>query len=154
MLDVSEDSKTVRLRWSSGDRQAAIEFSSPSFRYRDASNSYLACDDVVEYAVRLHGNGLAAHAFVLSLDTAGSGLPAFLGQLAGDLGGWEGPRTWENPDHDLGVEATWSSGGHVNLRWWVTPSVYDKWSASVVTEVEAGAEMQTLASALSAFFAL
>jgi hypothetical protein len=52
------------------------------------------------------------------------------------------------------VEAIWSSRGHVDLRWWITPSIYDKWSASVVLEVEAGAEMSALASKLSSFFAL
>ena len=91
---------------------------------------------------------------MLSLDTAGNGLPKFLEQLAEQFRGWDGTRTWENADHDLGVEATWGSRAHVNLRWWITPSIYDKWSASVVVEVEAGAEMAALARELSAFFAL
>jgi hypothetical protein len=154
MLIVSEDGAVVALRWGDGDRKAEIEFASPRFRYRDASEPYLASDDMVEYTVRLSGNGLAAEALVLSLNTAGSGLPAFLAQLGEDFRGWNGTRTWENPDHDLGVEATWSSRGHVELRWWITPSIYDKWSASVVVEVEAGAEMSALASELSSFFAL
>lgn len=126
----------------------------PRFRYRDPSDRYLASDDMVEYTVRLSGNGLTAEALVLSLDTAGSGLLAFLEQLAEDFRGWDGTRTWENPDHDLGVEAIWSSRGHVDLRWWLTPSIYDKWRASVVVEVEAGAEMSALARELSAFFAI
>jgi len=109
---------------------------------------------MVEYTVGLSGNGLTATASVLSLDRAGSGLPTFLDQLAEDFRGWQGTRTWENPDHDLGVAATWSSRGHVELRWWLTPSIYDRWSASVVIEVEAGAEMSALAHQLSAFFAI
>ena len=148
MLHVSEDGGVVALRWDDGDRKAEIEFASPRFRYRDASDPYLASDDMVEYTVRLSGNGLAAEALVLSLNTAGSGLPAFLEQLGEDFRGWNGTHTWENQDHDLGVEATWSSRGHVELRWWITPSIYDKWSASVVVEVEAGAEMSALASEL------
>jgi len=154
MLHVSEDGAAVALRWGDGDRKAEIEFASPRFRYRDDSDPYLASDDMVEYTVRLSGDGLAAEALVLSLNTAGSGLPAFLEQLGEDFRGWDGARTWENQDHDLGVEATWSSRGHVDLRWWITPSIYDKWSASVVVEVEAGAEMSALASELSSFFAL
>ena len=97
---------------------------------------------------------MAAEVLVLSLDTAGSGLPAFLEQLGEDFRGWNGTRTWENQDHDLRVEATWSSRGHVELRWWITPSIYDKWSASVVVEIEAGAEMSAFAHELSSFFAL
>jgi hypothetical protein len=154
MLHVSEDGAAVALRWGSWGREAKIEFASPRFRYHDASDPHLASDDMVEYTVRLPGNGLAAEALVLSLDTAGSGLPAFLEQLGEDFRGWNGTRTWENQGHDLGVEATWSSRGHVDLRWWIRPSIYGKWSASVVVEVEAGAEMSALARELSSFFAL
>ncbi|WP_406051576.1 DUF6228 family protein [Kribbella sp. NBC_00889] len=154
MLHVSEDGTAVALRWGSGDREAQIEFASPHCRYRDASDPHLASDDIVEYTVRLSGNGLTAQALVLSLDTAGSGLPAFLEQLGEDFRGWNGTRRWENQDHDLGVEATWSSRGHVDLRWWITSSIYDKWSAAVVVDVEAGAEMSAFARELSSFFAL
>lgn len=154
MLHVSEDGAAVALRWGSGDRVAEIEFASPRFRYRDASDPHLASDDMVEYTVRLSGNGLVAEVLVLSHDTAGTGLPAFLKQLGEDFRGWGGTRTWVNPDRDLGVEATWSSSGHVDLRWWITPSLYDNWNASVVVQVEAGAEMSALAGELSSFFAL
>ncbi|TDD46855.1 hypothetical protein E1263_35695 [Kribbella antibiotica] len=133
---------------------AEIEFASPRFRYRDASDPYLASDDIVEYTVRLSGNGLVAEVLVLSHDTAGAGLPAFLERLGEDFRGWDGTRMWVNSDRDLGVEATWSSRGHVDLRWWITPSLYDKWSAAVVVQVEAGAEMSALAHELSSFFAL
>lgn len=61
---------------------------------------------------------------------------------------------WENADHNFGVEAEWTTRGHVDLRWWITPSIYDKWMASVVVEVEAGAEMSGLAHALASFFAI
>jgi hypothetical protein len=109
---------------------------------------------MIEYSVRLLGNGLSAEALVLSLDPAGAVLPAFLEQLGEDFRGWGGTRTWENQDHDLGVAATWSTLGHVELRWWITPSIYDKWSASVGVEVEAGAEMSALARELTSFFAI
>ena len=58
MIEVSEDGSAVALRWSNGDRGAAIEFASPQFRYRDPSDQYLAADEMVEYTVRLAGNGL------------------------------------------------------------------------------------------------
>lgn len=154
MLEVSEDGSAVALRWSNGDREAVIEFASPRFRYRDPSDPNLAADDMVEYTVRLSGNGLTAEALVLSLDAAGHGLLAFIEELAEDFRGWDGTRAWENADHDLGVEATWTTRGHVNLRWWITPSIYDRWTASVVVEVEAGAEMSAFARDLSAFFAI
>ena len=60
----------------------------------------------------------------------------------------------ENQDHDLGVVATRSSRGYVELRWGITPSIYDKWGASVGIEVEAGAEMSALARELTSFFAI
>jgi hypothetical protein len=154
MLQVSEDGSTVALLWYEGDRQARVEFASPRFRYRDPSDSHLAADDVVEYTVRLSGDRLTAEASVLSLDTAGNGLPEFLEELAEHFRGWDVSRTWENLDHDLGVEATWASRGQVELRWWIAPSIHEKWSASVVVEVDAGAEMSSLARELSAFFAL
>ena len=56
MLHVSEDG-AVALRWGSWDRESEIEFASPHFRYRDASDPYLASDDMVEYTVRLSGTG-------------------------------------------------------------------------------------------------
>lgn len=154
MLQVSEDGSAVALRWSDGDREAAIEFASPRFRYLDPSDPYLAADDMVEYTVRLSGNGLTAEVLVLSLDTAGHGLPAFLEELAEEFRGWDGTRTWENADHDLGVGATWTARGHVILRWWITPSIYDRWTAWMEVDVEAGAEMSALARDLSAFFAI
>ena len=48
---------------------------------------------------------------MLSLDTAGYGLPAFVEQLADAFRGWEGTRSWESAYHDLGVEATWTTSG-------------------------------------------
>ena len=112
MLHVSEDGAAVALLWGDGDREAEIESASPRFRHRDASDPYLASDDMVEYTVRLSGNGLAAEVLVLSLDTAGSGLPAFLEQLGEDFRGWDGTRTWENQDHDPGgwrhLVVTWA----------------------------------------------
>jgi hypothetical protein len=80
--------------------------------------------------------------------------PAFLESLSEEFRGWEGDRSWENLDHDLGVEAAWSSRGHVALRWWITPSSSDRWIASVVLEVEAGAELSALSRELFSFFAL
>lgn len=154
MLHVSEDGSGIVLRWSDGNRTAAVELTSPRFRFRDPADPHLAADDMVEYTVRLSGNGLRAEALILSLDSAGSGLAAFIAQLADDFRGWNGTRTWKNADHDLGVEATWTTRGYVNLRWWITPSIYDKWTAWVAVEVEAGAEMTTLARGLSAFFAI
>jgi uncharacterized protein DUF6228 len=144
----------VTLRCGNADQEAEIEFASPRFRYRDPANPYLAVDDMVEYTVRLSGSGLTAEALVLSLDTAGHGLPAFIEELAEGFRGWDGVRAWENADHDLGVEATWRTRGHVDLRWWITPRFNDKWMASIIVEVEAGAEMSALARDLSAFFAI
>ncbi|GGK83682.1 DUF6228 family protein [Ornithinimicrobium pekingense] len=154
MLQISEDGSAVALRWSNGGRHAQIELTSPKLRYHDPSPARLAINDMVEYTVALSGNGLSAEVLVLSLDKAGHGLPAFVEELAEDFRGWDGTRMWENADHDFGVEAEWTTRGHVDLRWWITPSIYDKWTASVVVQVEAGAEMSGLAHALASFFAI
>lgn len=154
MLRTSEDGSAVALDWNDGDRWTTVEISAPRFRHRDPSDPYLANDDMVEYSVRLLGDGLAAQALVLSLDAMGSGLLGFVEQLAADFRGWEGARTWQNADHDLTVEATWTTRGYVKLRWSITPSLHDRWTASAEVEVEAGAEMVALAQNLSAFFAI
>jgi hypothetical protein len=52
-------------------------------------------------------------------------------------------RAWNT---DSASKRPWSSRGHVNLRCWITPSVYDRCNASVVLEIEAGAQMSALAA--------
>lgn len=153
MLHVSADGEVV-LRLPSPESETRIEFASPRFRYRDASDSRYAHDEMVEYSVRLVGHGLSAQALVLSLDTVGNGLPAFMEGLGDEFRGWDGTRTWQNQDHDLSVVATWSSRGHVALRWQINPGMGKTWSASVVTDVEAGAELSALSRDLFTFFAL
>lgn len=148
-----DDDQTLELSWEQGERRAVIRFSGPRFRYRDRSDPLHADDDIVEHTVHLEGNGLDASAVLVSLDTAGHGLARFLDGLADDFRGWDGTRTWRNADRDLSVGATWSSRGHVSLDWHLIPSLYDRWSAHVVVDVEAGEEMVRLAAGLRRFFA-
>lgn len=154
MLRLDDEAATVELAWDQGERRAAIRFDGARFKYRDPSDPLYASDDIVEYTVRVEGNGLSARAVLVSLDTGGFGLPRFIDGLADEFRGWDGTQTWENADHDLAVDATWSNRGYVSLDWRLTPSLYDRWSVNVVVEVEAGEEMARLAGGLHRFFAL
>jgi hypothetical protein len=87
---------------------------------------------------------------VLSL-AGGDGLPAFLESLASSFRGWTGAQTWRSLEDQLRVEATWANGGHVTLLFRIKPSVYETWEVAASFTVEAGAEMQTLASELARF---
>ena len=53
----------------------------------------------------------------------GSELPDFIQERADSFRGWRGTRTWESLEHQLQVEATWADGGHVRLKFQITPSV-------------------------------
>jgi hypothetical protein len=90
---------------------------------------------------------------VLSL-AGGDGLGAFLDHLANNFRGWTGTRMWRSIEEQLRIEATWADGGHVTLRFLITPSIYERWEVAVSFTVEAGAEMQTLASETTRFFSL
>jgi hypothetical protein len=110
-------------------------------------------DDMVEYLVKVEGDGLRVESPVLSL-AGGDGLPTFLEDLASHFRGWSGARTWRSLEDQLRLEATWADGGHVNLRFRITPSIYETWEVAVSFTVEAGAEMEALASEMARFFSL
>jgi hypothetical protein len=138
------------VSWSDGRHWVRVEFSSPRRPYRDATNSWLAADTMLEYIVKISGPGMAAEAPVMNTSDR-SELPDFIHELADNFRGWRGTRTWESLEHQLQVEATWADGGHVQLKFQITPSIYDQWKACVVVPIEAGAEMQALADTLAGY---
>lgn len=96
-------------------------------------------------------NGLLAKTPVTSL--AGDSLDAFLSDIADQFRGWNGTRSWRSLEDQLRIEATWGSRGHVTLRVHLRPKVYEEpWNVTAAFDVEAGAEMQALAAAVSNFF--
>jgi Family of unknown function (DUF6228) len=150
MIEPARDDEGPAVSWSDGRRWARVEFSAPRRPYRDATNPWLAADTMLEYIVKVSGHGMVAEAPVMNLGD-GIELPDFIQELAHNFRGWAGTRAWKSLEDQLHVEATWSSGGHVELRFRITPSVYDPWAACVVVPVEAGAEMQALADTLGGY---
>ncbi|WP_143261581.1 DUF6228 family protein [Allokutzneria sp. NRRL B-24872] len=85
----------------------------------------------------------------------GMGLPCFLGGL--DFRGWEGEKHWRSADRDIEVVARFSDRGRIGLEWTLRPwrqSVTGEWTATVITELEAGAEKDTLVADLHNFLAV
>ncbi|MFB9907104.1 DUF6228 family protein [Allokutzneria oryzae] len=85
----------------------------------------------------------------------GTALPRFLDGL--DFRGWEGEKRWRSADRDIAVAARWGSRGHIELEWTLRPwrrSVTGEWSASVVTDIEAGAAKDAFAAELNNFLAV
>ncbi|GAA4000453.1 DUF6228 family protein [Allokutzneria multivorans] len=114
-----------------------------------------ANDGRLFFLVEIVAPGLVARLEGVTNLADGMGLPCFLGGL--DFRGWEGEKHWHSADRDVSVVARWNSRGHVELKWTLRPwrhSVTGEWSASAVTELEAGAEKDTLVAALHNFLAV
>ncbi|WP_020673298.1 DUF6228 family protein [Amycolatopsis nigrescens] len=80
----------------------------------------------------------------------------FLDELASDFRGWDGTRSWHSPNRDLRVQAIHHARGHVRLTWTLEPwrhSVAGYWTATTITDCEAGAELGRLAATLHRFLA-
>jgi hypothetical protein len=108
-------------------------------------------DDFVDYQVLVQGDGLSAETKVTSL--AGDSLGQFLTDLAEEYRGWSGTRQWRSLEDQMRIQATWSSRGHVTLSVRLRPRAYDPpWDILVDFDVEAGAEMQSLAVEVSNLF--
>ncbi|MGW4125718.1 DUF6228 family protein [Nocardia sp. NPDC004711] len=68
----------------------------------------------------------------------------FVDGLIATYRGWSGERTWYT--NHLAIEASFSSGSHVEPRWTVSPTLtYRSWRAAVSTRIEAGEQMSVLA---------
>jgi hypothetical protein len=108
-------------------------------------------DVIVDYFVNASGNGLDARLTVTSLE--GDSLAVFLSELADQFRGWSGTREWRSLEDQFRIEATWGNRGHVTLRVLLRPKAYDvPWDLNVDFDVEAGAEMQSLAGEVDNFF--
>lgn len=124
-----------------GERQARLAFA-----------SYLPEDGYIsEFTVTANADGLTATARVITPSGDGYGLPGFIRKLADDFREWEGVRSWRSLEDQLRVEATWRDGGHVSLRFHMTPSVYDNWTVSMNFTLEAGEELCRLGEDLASF---
>ena len=81
---------------------------------------------------------------------ASSGLASYFADLAEAWRGWSGPKVWESPEHDLRIEATFRSGGHVRLQFTARNGSIPSWEASLQLDVEAGEEMTRIAREVAA----
>jgi hypothetical protein len=105
-------------------------------------------------AIRANGLRAAVRDVTIAIWDRTGDLPGFLQQLADDFRGWPGKRTWRN--NQLTIDATFRSGGHVELKWKLRPwtSQQAAWEASVTTWIEGGQQLAALASDVRAFLAL
>ncbi|WP_425464086.1 DUF6228 family protein [Nocardia pseudobrasiliensis] len=65
------------------------------------------------------------------------GLLEFLDGLAADFRGWTGERIWRT--NHLTLDASFGSGGHIQLDWTLCPTtISPPWRTTVTTCIEAG----------------
>jgi hypothetical protein len=106
---------------------------------------------ILDFLVDVSGAGLQAQTVVTSLE--GDGLCDFLDDLGERFRGWSGVLDWRSLEDQLRIEATWLSRGHVTPRVRVRPKAHDTpWDLSINFDVEAGAEMESLADEITSFF--
>ena len=93
---------------------------------------------------------LSARVTVIT-ETAGDDLPGFVRELSENFRGWTGTRMWRSLEDQLRIDATWRSGGHVDLAFHLRPSVYHHWTATIEITLEAGEELRNLGEELLIF---
>lgn len=102
--------------------------------------------------VAIGSNDLHATRHKVVLPDHDHSLPRFLADLAADFHGWSGVRTMATWDRDLTLDATFTTGGHVNLTGTLRPWHYTTdWQASVTTTVEAGEQLTNFATTIHDF---
>jgi len=99
------------------------------------------------FGADLHAPGLSASRQVFVFGW--SDIAGFFSDLAQHWRGWDGPKTWTSPEHDLTVTATHESGSHVRVAIVLQDGPAHTWSASTSVDVEPGEEMTLLARDLS-----
>lgn len=98
------------------------------------------------FDVEMRGTGLTAMRTVFTFGF--SDLPGFLAELADAWRGWTGVKEWNSPERDLTIAATYQSGGHVELHFTLRDGVLPTWTSSLDVDVEAGAEMTSIAGSI------
>ena len=121
-------------------------------------NHVVSDDEVIqvcaEITVKTETESLSAAVHGVTLSVMGEDLTPFLTELEEQFPGWDGPRTWQNLDGDVEVEARHVTGGYVDLQWtlrsrpyaWVRP-----WAASATVRVESGEQMRRLTADMYRF---
>jgi hypothetical protein len=83
----------------------------------------------------------------------GDGLARLFAEMAAEWRGWEGVKSWESLEGDLGVAAEHDGLGQitirVGLRRWEAPP---EWEARADLTIDAGEQLTGAASDLRAFF--
>jgi Family of unknown function (DUF6228) len=142
MPAVDDYEPSVLIRSSDGRAAGTLRLSQPARPWDD---------DLLTYQIQVQAPGLLATVEITSLH--GDAIPAFLHDLAEDFRGWPGSRNWRSLEDQFRLEATHDSLGHVSLLVRLRPRAYlDHWELCLPVTVEAGAEMTTLADALTVFF--
>jgi hypothetical protein len=111
-------------------------------------------DDVTQVCVEIGAAEMRATAHQVALiPDNGEFLTGYLDELDGDFTGWTGVRTWRTADRDLRLDAEFRSRGHVDVTWTVRPwrGSAGRWQASVVTTMEAGEQLRSLATDMYRF---
>jgi hypothetical protein len=109
--------------------------------------------DGIYYDIELQAPGLHAVIERVVAWKHDNGVDGFLGSIAASFRGWAGIRAWQSNDRDLQVEAEFTSGGHVNLTWRISPwrHATGRWDSSVTVRLEAGEQMATAAADVRSF---
>ncbi|MEU9828490.1 DUF6228 family protein [Micromonospora chersina] len=108
-------------------------------------------DEVLDLRCELADSGVSAVTWVRTLN--GDGIVSWAVDLAESYEGWDGVRAWKSLEHDLRIDATHNSRGHVHLRFVIRgPQGCDPsaWEASVVVTLDAGEDMRRLVAELGA----
>jgi hypothetical protein len=119
--------------------------------YGDLHPFHMSGDYDTHMAIELIADGLRAQCDdILFSPWDRDDLINFLDGLAADFRGWTGHRTWRT--NHLALEASFGSGGHVELNWTLLPALISPpWRATVTTTIEAGEQMSTLAADIRSF---
>jgi hypothetical protein len=121
-------------------------------RLTDAHDPYKDGYPFVDFTVEIAGPGLSARSVVRSYEDE-QGLGTWFRQLAEDWRGWPAVRSWDSIEHEMTIDATCDSHGHVRLAVAVRqhPSSPDAWTAQGVFWLEAGEEMSRVARDIADF---
>lgn len=108
---------------------------------------------ILRFRAELLAPGLAADRWVTVAND--HSLAAFFDHLVAGWHGWEGELVREALEHDMAIAATHDGIGHVRLRVTLRQGYRsDCWMASATFSLDAGEELQTLATRATEFLAV
>lgn len=99
------------------------------------------------FVAELQAPGLHATRQVFVFD--GEGLTCFLTEVAEAWRGWQGPKEWASPDHDLTVAVECDRQGHNTFSFTLRDGPISTWSAHTAVVIAAGEDTAAFAADVS-----